>query len=126
MLVGQDIGLVEVIWISLFGMAVATIAIIILMIFVIIISKIISQGRKAASAQKTVSEKAVSAQVSQTPAVPDPSATEAAPVPVSALQSTAPSSVCVTEDEVASITAALCVETGMHPEQFRIVSITSR
>jgi len=115
MLVGQDIGLAEVIWISLFGMAVATIAIIMLMIFVIIMSKIISQGKKAVSAQKAAFEKAVPAQASPAPAALDPAAAVAAPV-----------SVNVTEDEVVCVTAALCVETGMRPEQFRVVSITSR
>jgi len=106
MLVGQDIGLAEVVWISLFGMTVATIAIILLMIFVIIMSKIISQGKKATLLKKNISEKATLAQTSPTLMVM-PRAT-------------------VTEDEVASITAALYMETGMRPEQLRIVSITGK
>jgi len=93
MLVGQDIGFTEVVWISLFGMAVATVAIILLMIFVIIMSKIISHGKNVALAKKSTSGKLV------------------------------PPSTGVTEDEIASITAALCME---RPEQFRIVSITGR
>ena len=115
MLVGQDIGLAEVVWISLFGMAVATIAIILLMIFVIIMSKIILQGKKVAS------ERAKLAQASSVP-----TAGVTAPAATPDFQSMAPTSTIVTEDDIAGITAALCVETGMRPEQFRIVSITSR
>ena len=98
MLVGQDIGLSEVIWISLFGMAVATIAIIILMIFVIIMSKIILLGKMA---QKTVPVSKETTKMQ--PAISDPGS--------------------VTDDDIASITAALCME---RRDQFRIVSITSR
>jgi len=113
MLVGQDIGLSEVVWISLFGMAVATIAIIILMIFVIIMSKMIVHGKKIAPAKKAASEKTVPVQA-------QPAAIASLG---SDLQSTIPASTIVTEDEVAIITAALCIE---RQEQFRIVSITSR
>ena len=113
MLVGQDIGLSEVIWISLFGMAVATIAIIMLMIFVIVIGKIIMHGKRVASVKKTVSEKAFPV------SVPDLQPAVTAP----ALAATA---AAVTEDELVGITAAVCTETGMRPEQFRIVSITGR
>jgi len=121
MLVGQDIGLVEVVWISLFGMVVATIAIILLMIFVIIMSKIISQGKKAAITKKLASEQATPLQ-----APPALAATLVALAAVPDLQPLVPPSAYVSEDEIAGITAALCVETGMRPEQFRIVSIAAR
>ncbi|MCL2192199.1 MAG: hypothetical protein FWB78_02230 [Treponema sp.] len=96
MLVGQDIGFAEVVWISIFGMVVATVAIVLLMFFVIIISKIISKSNKIARKKKNVFEKMTSVQGP----------------PISA-----------TEDEVASITAALCAE---RPDQFRIISITRK
>ena len=121
MLVGQEIGLSEVVWISLFGMAVATIAIIMLMVFVIIMSKIILQGKKVALAKKAISEKAAPVQAS-----PIPTAAIAVAASTPDLQPAIPAPAIVTEDEVASITAALCVKTGMCPKQFRIVSITNR
>ena len=99
MLVGQDIGLAEVVWISLFGMTVATAAVILLMVFVIILSKIVS-GREGAAAQAAVTGRSLeNAQVCSDE---------------------------VSEDEIAAIAASLCIETGMSPDQFRVVSITSR
>ena len=99
MLVGQEIGLSEVLWISLFGMTVATVAIVLLMFFVILMSRVI-QNRDA---------KAL------------------APVSDAAVHSAAQTeSAGVTEEEVAAIAATLCAETGLRPDQLRIVSITSK
>jgi Na+-transporting methylmalonyl-CoA/oxaloacetate decarboxylase gamma subunit len=47
--VGQEIGFAEVIWISLFGMAVATVAVILMMIFVIAMSKVLAKTKWGAS-----------------------------------------------------------------------------
>jgi len=96
MLQGQDIGLTEVMWISVFGMTVATIAVVLLMIFVIILSKVVSRG-----SDPLIQEKAGT----------------------SALLPGEVHSGDISEEEVAAIAVALCAETGKQPDQFRIVSI---
>ena len=51
MLIGQEIGFLEVVWISLFGMIVTTIAVILMMIFIIVMGNIISKSAKKKSQQ---------------------------------------------------------------------------
>ena len=121
MLVGQEIGFTEVVMISLFGMAVATIAIILLMFFVIILSNIVQGKGTALAARKTVlPTQAVTAAVSSSVQAVHAAAPAASPQPVTQAH------LEITEEEIAAISASLCAETGMSPNQFRIVSIISR
>ena len=114
MLVGHEIGLSEIFWISVFGMAVATIAIILLMFFVIILSKVVAQGSNNAVAEVSPACKSESPHQSSA----------AAPLPNAAWLS--PHDIFVSEEEIAAISASLCAETGMTPNHFRIVSIISK
>ena len=100
MLVGQNIGPMEVLMITLFGMVVATIAVILMMFFVMLLSRIFSGLGKNPAAQKAVPGNG-------------------------SLANTAIAN-SISEEEIAAITAAVCAESGLLPGKFRIVSINGR
>jgi hypothetical protein len=105
MLVGQNIGPMEVLMITLFGMVVATIAVILMMFFVMLLSRIFSGLGKNAAAQK---------------AVPGNGSLTNGVLANTAIANN------ISEEEIAAITAAVCAESGLLPGKFRIVSISAR
>ena len=96
MLAGQDIGVYELLLISLLGMTVAMTALILLMSFIMIFSKLLAAKGDEGS-YKTAEPPSVQAAEGHVP-----------------------------EDEIAAIIAAVSAESGLRPNQFSINSITSQ
>ncbi|MCL2609273.1 MAG: hypothetical protein FWD94_05150 [Treponema sp.] len=104
MIVGQEIGLVELTYISLFGMAVATAAILLLMAFVVGLSKVLSGPPFAGRI---------------------PGAAVAGAIAAGPVRAAGNRDGEIGKEELACIWAALSAHTGMSEKGFRIVSITN-
>ena len=98
MLAGQEIGLIEILMITAFGMLVSMAAMVILWVFVVILGKLVS-WKESDNAAKP----------------------ETVTVPVKPLQE----SDALTEEELAAIIALSYAESGLYPSQLKVTSITS-
>lgn len=117
MLVGQEIGMMEALLITVIGMGVVLLALAILALFIKIISSVV--GRMAGKGKKKEEKAAPAAKAPQAaPAVqPAPAAPAAQPAPAVSQGNS------FTEEEMACVVAAIATESGASPEQLRINSI---
>ena len=114
MLSGQEIGLTEVLGITMFGMSIALLVMFMMILAIIILGKVVPMFDK--SAAKTTATSATTPTVATPAPVPAPApAPVAMPAPVHG----------ASEEEIAAISAAISLTIGAQPHEFRIVSIST-